>query len=96
MKIPGENRQLNFAPVSVSGVGVDVVSCMLGVRVSLLPCGMIEEYTSAARCLITAGWIPLKIKAAKVLCLLCMDYPPTGGLLQPPLLFPFNSNSSPF
>ena len=90
MKIPGENRQLNFAPVSVSSMGVDVASCMLGVRVSPLPCAVIEEYASAARYLISAGWIPLKIKAAKVLCLLCMGYLPTVGLLQPPTVpFPF-------
>lgn len=44
VKIPGENRQLNFVPVSVSGVGVDVASCMLGVRVSLLLSAVIEDY----------------------------------------------------
>jgi len=48
MKIPGENRQLNFAPVSVPSADVDVALCVLGVRVSPLPSAVIEEYASAA------------------------------------------------
>lgn len=68
---------------------VGAASRMLGARVSLLLCAVIEEYASAARCLITAGWIPLKIQAANLLCLLYIDYLLTGELLQPQLLFPF-------
>lgn len=48
MKVPGEKRQLNFAPVSVCRVGVDVAFCVLGMRVSLFPFTIIEEYAPAA------------------------------------------------
>lgn len=95
MKIPGENRQLS--PVGTPVFGWDVASRVFGVRVSPLLCAVIEEYCSAARCLITAGWIPLQITAAKVLRLLSMDYLPTGEFLQPSLFsLSINANSFPF
>lgn len=93
MKVPGENRQLNFAPVSVCRLGVDVAFSVLGVRVSLLPCVMVEEHASAAWVLENfwlgssesqncQGFVPLSMGYLKDIC---HSTP-----------FPFNCNSFPF
>lgn len=95
MKIPGENRQLNFAPVSVCRVGVDVAFCVIGVRVSLLPRAMIEEYASTASVLENSWLGSSKSQNSQGFVPLSVDYLPSEGHLQPPLL-PFNCNSFPF
>lgn len=85
--LPGENRQLNFAPVSVCRVGVDVAFCELGVRVSLLPCPMVEEYASAAWVLENCWLGSSKSQNCQGCVPLSMGYLPSEGHLQPPLLF---------
>lgn len=79
MKVPGENRQLNFAPVSVCRMGVDVAFSVLGVGLSLLPCVMVEEYASASwvleNCWLGSseskncqGFVPLSMGYLKDIC----------------------------
>lgn len=87
MKVPGENRQLNFAPVSVCRVGVDVAFRVLGVSVSLLPCAMVEEWAWAAWVLENCWLGSSKSRSCQGFVPLSMGYLPSEGHLQPPLLF---------
>lgn len=79
--LPGENRLLNFAAVSVCRVGGDVAFCAFGVRVSLLPCAIVEEYASAAWVLENCWLGSSKRQNCQGFVPLSMGYLPSEGHL---------------